>query len=194
MAADSGESAVSVVEWGAIEWDGRGGAGRGADNFPLPSAGDLKKFNPGALIVDKRKRLELSDSQVRTLEALRDRVDERSAPVFARYDSLRKEFRLPRANRRDRNAEPDATTNSTRVAAMGQLRVIRAHLDSIAARRSAAIIEILDFLTDPKQHDGAVELLNEQDTAFEGKMPRALMEGRGGRRGGGGPTAIHPRR
>jgi hypothetical protein len=162
-----------------------GGMGRGADNLQLPSAGDLKKFNPGALIVDKRKKLELVDAQVKTIEAVRDRFNEKTAPILARYDSLRKEFRLPRAGRRDPNAEPDAVTDSARVAAMGQLRIIRANLDSITARRSAAIIEILDFLTEPKQHAGAAELLNEQDTGFEEKMPRALMEGRGDRRGRG---------
>ncbi len=53
---------------------GRGGGGRrgsgGAqqsDNTPpkFPSAADLQKFNPAALLVDKKKKLGLPDSTVR---------------------------------------------------------------------------------------------------------------------------------
>ena len=162
----------------------RGGAGGAArdETVKFPSAGDLQKFNPAALIVDKRKKVALDDSQVTALTAIRSRICERNAPVLARYDSIRKDFKPPKAQDRERTGSTPET-DSVRVASLNQMRTLRELLDTLSARRTTDVREVLDYITDEKQHKAAVELLNDQDRNFTDKLPR-LPEGRGGRRSG----------
>ena len=69
------------------------------------------------------------------------------------------------------------------MASLSQMRTLRELLDTISARRYTDVREVLDYVTDDKQHKVVVALLNEQDRDFTDKLPRA-MEGRGGGRRG----------
>ena len=173
---------------------GRRGGGRGGDRnggvnreveVNFPSANDLQKLNPAQLMVDKRKKVSLDDAQVTALTAIRSKIYERNGNVMARYDSIRKEYRPPKAQDRDRTGSTPET-DSVRVASLNQMQTLRGLLDTLSARRTADVREVLDFITDEKQHRTAVELLNEQDRDFSDKMPM-LPEGGGGRRGRGAP-------
>jgi hypothetical protein len=84
---------------------GRRGGGSNMDReqeIKFPSASDLQKLNPAALIVDKRKKVSLDDGQVTALTAIRSKIYERNADVLARYDSIRKDYKPPKAQDRDR--------------------------------------------------------------------------------------------
>ena len=173
---------------------GRGGMGGGRrsgggnvareEEVKFPSASDLQKLNPAALIVDKRKKVSLDDGQVTAMTAIRSKIYERNANVLARYDSIRKDYKPPKAQDRDRTGSTPET-DSVRVASLNQMRTLRQLLDTLSARRTADVRDVLDFLTDDKQHRAAVELLNEQDRDFTDKLPRNAGAG-GGRRGRGG--------
>lgn len=166
---------------------GRRGGGSNMDReqeIKFPSASDLQKLNPAALIVDKRKKVSLDDGQVTALTAIRSKIYERNADVLARYDSIRKDYKPPKAQDRDRTGSTPET-DSVRVASLNQMRTLRQLLDTLSARRTADVRDVLDFLTDDKQHRAAVELLNEQDRDFTDKLPRNSSAG-GGRRGRGG--------
>ena len=166
---------------------GRRGGGSNMDReqeIKFPSASDLQKLNPAALIVDKRKKVSLDDGQVTALTAIRSKIYERNADVLARYDSIRKDYKPPKAQDRDRTGST-SETDSVRVASLNQMRTLRQLLDTLSARRTADVRDVLDFLTDDKQHRAAVELLNEQDRDFTDKLPRNSSAG-GGRRGRGG--------
>jgi hypothetical protein len=189
-------SAAAQRGMGGIGGMGRGGMGGGRrgggggapmreEEVKFPSASDLQKFNPAALIVDKRKKVSLDDAQVTALTAIRGRIYERNADVLARYDSIRKDFKPPKVQDRDRTGSTPET-DSVRLASLNQMQTLRQLLDTLSARRTNDVREVLDFLTDEKQHKAAVELLNDQDRDFTDKLPR-MAQGRGGRRGRGEP-------
>ena len=158
-----------------------GGMRRGTTmDVNFPSANDIQKFNPAALVIDKRKKVALADSQVTALTTVRGRIYERNGEILARYDSIRKEFRPPRAQDQNRTGSTPET-DSVRIASLNQMRTLRQLLDSITSRRTTDVREVLDYLTDDKQHKAAVELLNDQDRDFTDKLPQ-LPDG-GGRRG-----------
>ena len=126
-----------------------------------------------------------SNSQVAALTAIRSRIYERNGELLARYDSIRKDYRPPKAQDRNRTGSTPET-DSVRIASLNQMRTLRQLIDSISTRRTADVRDVLDYLTDDKQHKAAVELLNDQDRDFSDKLPR-MLDGRGGRRGGGDP-------
>ena len=163
----------------------RGGGGMSRDEeIKFPSASDLQKFNPAALMVDKRKKVSLDDAQVTALTAIRTKIFERNSGVLARYDSVRKDYKPPKPQ--DQNRTGSTTeTDSARVASLNQMRTLSGLIDSLSARRTTDVKEVLGFLTEEKQHRAAVDLLNEQDRDFTDKLPR-IPQGRGGLRGRGG--------
>jgi len=166
---------------------GGGGGGPREEEVKFPSASDLQKLNPAALMVDKRKKVSLDDSQVTALTAIRSRIFERNADVMARYDSIRRDYKPPKAQDRDRTGST-SETDSVRLASLNQMRTLRQLLDTLSARRTTDVREVLDYITDEKQHKAAVELLNDQDRDFTDKLPRMPSGGAGGRRGRGEPN------
>ena len=101
--------------------------------------------------------------------------------MLARYDSIRKDFKPPKAQDQNRTGSTPET-DSVRVASLRQMHTLRELLDSLSARRTTDVREVLDYITEEKQHKTAVELLNDQDRDFTDKLPR-LSEWGGGRRG-----------
>jgi hypothetical protein len=158
-----------------------GGEGVSADAV-IPEAGEFRKLNPAGLIVDNRKKVGLTDAQASALVAMRDRSKEGNEPLLVHYDSVRKEVRTFVSSRRGRRAGQQGEADSTQATGMQAMRTMRFLLDSLGAHREADVRAVLDYLTDEKQHKAAAQLLNDQDLAFQEKLPR--MSGRG-RRGGG---------
>ncbi len=167
---------------------GGGGVNREAP-IKLPAASELQRFNPAALLIGKRRKVSLADSQVTALIEIRNTINERNAPLLARYDSIRKDFSPPKPQDRDRvRSTPE--TDSVRTTALSQMRTLQSLLDSLSARRTADVGDVLAYLTDATQHRAAVKLLNEQDRDFSDKVPGLGQDGsgRGGRLGRGQPN------
>jgi hypothetical protein len=159
---------------------GRGGMGgegsRAAPKFPV--AKDLEKLNPAALLVDKHKKLSLSDSQVAPLKSLELTIYERNGTLMARYDSLRKEYKPP-------SGQPStAADDKAQADAMVQMRMMRGILDSLIERRRVDVQESLGLIPDDHKRQAA-ELLDKQDKEFLEQIPSssAMGGGGGGRRG-----------
>jgi len=104
------------------------------------------------------------------LTALRGKIFERNADLLARYDSIRKDYHRPSAGSQPHRF--DAGDDSARVASLGQMRTLTQLIDSLSVRRTRDVGEVLNYLTDDKQHRAAVELLNEQDRDFTDKLPK----------------------
>jgi hypothetical protein len=179
-----------------------GEEGRSARPAKPPTAGQLEDLNPARLLIDKRKKLSLADSQVTQLKALDKKIGERNAAIYAEYDSVRKEIRFPsngpqggemgasmgtgaRGNRNRASgasagtggggANPDMTPEA--MAKMrAQLQALAAIALKIQERRPTDIAESLALLT-PDQSAKAQEFVAEQNTEFDRILPRA---GRGG--------------
>jgi hypothetical protein len=67
-----------------------------APNLKFPPAKTLQEYNPAALLLDKHKKLKLTDVQQEQLKTLRLQIFERNAEVLARYDSLQREYKPPK--------------------------------------------------------------------------------------------------
>jgi hypothetical protein len=150
---------------------------RGAEPPKFPEAKDLQNFNPASLIIDKKKKLSLADSQVAALKGLETKIYERNAALLVRYDSLRSAYRPP-----SRDASRDApapSADSTRMVAMTQMRGMRTLLDSLAERRRVDVHETLDLIADEKTKKKAAEFVDDQDKKFNDLIPQ-LPAGSGG--------------
>ncbi len=64
----------------------RGGAGRGAQ---IPHASELEDHSPVGVVLDKRKKLSLSDSQLTALKGIAKALHEKDADAYKMWDSLR---------------------------------------------------------------------------------------------------------
>ena len=155
---------------------GRAGAREAKLKFPAAKA--VEKYNPAALLLDKRKKLSLTDAQVAQLKDLRQRIFERNAPLLARYDSLQRDFRPPRVNPRPaggQDAKRDPVADSTLRLALLQMRQLRTLADSLLARRRTDVRDVMQVLSDDTQRIRATDFLVEQDADFSDEFPAAVM-------------------
>lgn len=173
---------------------GMGGGPRGMDrggmraqSMKFPTAKLLEKYNPADLMLDKHKKLKLTDAQQESFKTLRSQIFERNAPLMARYDSLQRTFTPPTFEPRS-SGEPSPTADSTRRAAVQQMMQLRLLVDSLQDRRRADVQQVLGALTDDAQRTKAVDYLDKQDIEFSKEFPRpAMLRGEPGMGGEDGP-------
>ena len=159
-----------------------GGFSREPKEIVYPPAKDLQHFNPAELLIDKKRKLSLTDSQVTALTAMRSKFFERTGALLARYDSVRADYKPPKYDPRE---TPSAWTDSLRRAASVQQRLLNTWLDTLMAWRHEDVRATLDFLTDDKQKKTAAELIDKQEEEFLKAIPAIPPSGgRGGGRGG----------
>ncbi len=167
---------------------GRGGA-TGAGGVSVPrfmSTKDLQEFNAASAILDDRKKLKLTDEQVKMFEALHAKIAERNADLFTRYDSVKREYKVPQPSA---GGTPTESDRQKLAASMQQIRVMMSATDQLAKRRSADVKESLDLL-DESQRARGTKVLDDQTKDMTKKLPK--MPGRGG--GGGDDAAPSGRR
>ena len=195
---------------------GMGGMGGGmervgrAQNMKFPSAKTLQDYNPASLLLNKHKKLKLTDAQQEQMKALRLAIFERNASLMARYDSLQRDYKPPqlgggalgggdfgggfggrgggrggargggRGEGDQGGQAQDPVADSTRRVAMRQMMQLRQLADSLEDRRRTDVREVLSALSDDAQKKKAAELLDKQDIEFAKEFP-ALPQQRGGR-------------
>ena len=166
---------------------GRRGGGRegGSRSEPkeiaYPAAKELQHFNPAELLIDKKRKLSLTDSQVTALTALRSKFFERTGALLARYDSVRADYKPAKYDPRETQS---AWTDSLRRAAAVQQRLLNTRLDTLMNWRHEDVRATLDFFTDDKQKKTAAELIDKQEEEFLKSIP--AIPPSGGRMGGRG--------
>ncbi|MFI5231958.1 MAG: hypothetical protein ACHQSE_05530 [Gemmatimonadales bacterium] len=143
-----------------------------------PGAVELQKFNPVVLLIDQRKKVALTDSQVAILRPLQTRIYERNGDLVARYDSVQRLYNPLNAN--------DASSlkgDSTRTRALQQTIVMNAVFDTLMTRRETDDRDALALIGDEKQKKKAAEILDKQDESFAKLMPSGAIRRAGsGRR------------
>jgi hypothetical protein len=185
---------------------GMGGMGGGmervgrAQNMKFPSAKALQDYNPASLLLEKHKKLKLTDAQQEQMKALRLMIFERNATLLARYDSMQREYKPPqldggalgggsgggfgggvggrggaRGGTRGQGGEggqaQDPVADSTRRSAMREMMQLRQLADSLEDRRRTDVREVLSSLSDDAQKKKAAEFLDKQDIEFAKEFP-----------------------
>ena len=142
-----------------------------------PGAVELQKFNPVALLIDQRKKLSLSDSQVTLLRPLQTKIYVRNGDLVARYDSVQRLYNPLNAN--------DASSlkgDSTRTHSLQQTVIMSAVFDTLMTRRETDDGDALALITDEKQKKKAAEILDKQDENFAKLIPGGTTRRVGRRR------------
>ncbi len=181
-------------------------------NMKFPSAKTLQDYNPASLMLDKHKKLKLTDAQQEQFKALRLTIFERNSALMARYDSLQRDYKPPQARGLpggggdfgggfggrggargggrgtggEAAPQADPAADSTRRAAMRQMMQLRQLADSLEDHRRTDVREVLSALTDESQKKKAAEFLDKQDIDFAKEFP-APQQPRQGRDARGGP-------
>jgi hypothetical protein len=159
--------ALAQVGGGRRGNDGKADKYAPTNDLPkFPPATEVQKFNPVVYLIDQRKKMSLSDSQVTTLHVLQTKIYVRNADLIARYDSVQKIYKPENAN--------DASTlkaDSVRTRAVQQTIVMNNVLDSLMARRQQDDLDALALIADDKQKQKAADLLDKQDADFAKLFP-----------------------
>mgnify|MGYP001568826631 CR=1 FL=1 len=181
---------------GGMPPGGMGGPG-GRSEAParqrkLSTAKEIERLNPAKLLLDKRKKLSLSDSQAAALLLLQQRLYERNAATLAVYDSIRKEIKLPampaggmgggpgRGGRPGMGGPPGMggapTTEGTRPSdeetakLRMQMQSLQVVVKQLLERRQLDVTETLSLVL-PGQAKKAEELIGDQNEAFDKLLP-----------------------
>ena len=152
---------------------GRGANGDARATPKFPVAKDLEKFNPAALLIDKRKKLSLSDSLVASLKALELKIYERNGALLAQYDSVRREYHAPSGS---------SGNDSEQTASVAQMRLMENLLEQLVERRHADVEESLGVIPDAEKKRAA-EFLDKQDKDYLEQIPNGAGPRGDGRRG-----------
>jgi hypothetical protein len=165
---------------------GRGGGGNDGkpdkyaptNDLPkYPAAAELQKYNPVALLIDQRKKMSLTDSQVTVMHSLQTKIYERNGYLIARYDSVQRIY-----NPLNANDASNLKADSLRTRSLQQVLVMNAVMDTLMARRQADDGDALELITDDKAKKKAADLLDKQDASFAKLMPAGASAGAGRRR------------
>jgi len=140
-----------------------------------PSTGDVEELNPAWKMLDKRKKLALTDSQVAQLKAIQQRIADRDKPLLATYDSVRRDFHPPAARslRGLSDAEQSALQPSDIELAKSrtQLRVLNNIIGMIARERPQDVEATLAIFTDEAQKKKAKDFIKDQDDDLARMLP-----------------------
>jgi hypothetical protein len=137
----------------------------------MPEAKEMEKGTPAAVLLDKKKKLALTDSQVAFLMALRKATADSNARRYAAWDSVRAELLI---GGKSPTVDP-ADVQRWR-------RSIQTMYQGLSARNEWARTEATTVLTE-EQRPKAKEYWDDED---EQDQKWLRPRGRGGRPGGGG--------
>ena len=163
-----------------------GGRGAGPPKpQKLATLKEIEALNPAKLLVDKRKKLSLADSQVASLKLLQQRIYERNADLLVSYDSIRKEIKIPDAPAGGMGGGtgggmggPPAggggapMSDEETAALQSRMQALMAVTRQLRDRRQVDVAETLT-LVGQDQLKKANELLNSQTEEFNSLLPRS---------------------
>jgi hypothetical protein len=154
---------------------GGGGAPRGGASFKAPTRGDLEDMNPASFLIDKKKKLQLTDEQVAAVKVVEEQIKERYKVSLAAYDSLRRGSRSVSASvgssRSKQKFATDAPSPAEQASMQVAMRGIQQALMGIRNQRTADVDAALAAITDPAVKAKAIALLKDQEEDFMRLMP-----------------------
>jgi len=155
--------------------EGGGGAPRGGGSFKAPTRGDLEDMNPASFLIDKKKKLQLTDEQVAAVKVVDEQIKERYKVSLATYDSLRRGSRSVSASvsssRSKQKFATDAPSPAEQESMQLAMRGIQQALMGFRNQRTADVDATLAAITDPEAKAKALALLKDQNEDFMRLMP-----------------------
>jgi len=143
---------------------------------PQMPEGKLEKGTPAAVLLDKKRKLSLNDSQLVAITALRKATADSNAAAYAAWDSVRTDMLIA-----GRSAAADPAEM------MARRRRMMTVFQKLQARNQWARAEALKILTE-EQRPKATEYWNDEDEARQ-RWLRPRGAGAGGARGHRPPSS-----
>lgn len=157
---------------------GMGGMGGRNDQNPsragLPkfaTAKELERFNAADALLTESRKLKLTDEQVTQLTTLRAPLFEQNARLLVRYDSVRRNFIVPKAlDGTPSSASAAPPSREEMMALSDQMKVMMDVADELVARRPEQVTACLALLDD-SQKGRATDLLKDQGGELRKQVP-----------------------
>lgn len=143
-----------------------------------PTSRDLADFDPVALLINKRKKIQLADSTVAQLKAVEKKVSDRNVPFFATYDSVRT-WTMPLSSSNpatqgfglhggvaDAKLAPPPASPAEQAKMQSSMRDLRALMADYRERRKTDVADALGAVPDA-QKKAAADLLARQDSDLD---------------------------
>ena len=145
---------------------GRGGMGPSPSSRGLPkfaTAKELERYNAADALLAERRKLKLTDEQVTQLTNLRATLFERNAGLLVRYDSVRRNFRVPKALEANASASAEPPSQQEMQTLRAQMIAMMEIADSLMARRPEQASSVLALVGDDQKRDAERELKSQSD-------------------------------
>jgi len=157
---------------------GLGGMGGRHEQSPgragLPkfaTAKELERYNAADAVLTEGRKLRLTDEQVTQLTTLRATLFEQNARLLVRYDSVRRDFRVPKAlDGTQSGASAEPPSREEMMALSDQMKVMMEVADELVARRPQQIAACLALLDDA-QKGRAANVLKDQGGELRKQVP-----------------------
>jgi hypothetical protein len=138
-----------------------------------PTVRDLSDMNPATLLIGKRKKLSLADSQVTRLKAVEKTITDRNAQFMTQYDSIHKwtvplvaassnASSQPGFSDADRQRAAPTSSPAEQAQMQASLRDLRGLLADFRERHKADDADALNAVPDA-QKKAAADFLTQQD-------------------------------
>jgi hypothetical protein len=118
----------------------------------MPRASDLEDHTPVAIVLEKKKKLALSDSQVTALKAIAKQLWEKNAPFYSMWDSTRVVMRSASAGSFGGSA-PSAADEERMATARGRMMAITRALREGDDWARAETLKLLTDAQKPKAEE-----------------------------------------
>ena len=135
------------------------------------TAKELERFNAADAVLTEARKLKLTEEQVTQLTTLRATLFEQNARLLVRYDSVRRDFKVPKAldgTPSGASAEPPSREELT--ALSDQMKVMMDVADELVARRPEQVAACLALLDD-SQKGRATDVLKDQGGELRKQVP-----------------------
>lgn len=137
------------------------------------TAKELERYNAAEALFNETRKLKLTEAQMTSLGTLRANFYEQNARVLIRYDSVRRNFRVPPAldatKQNAASSAPPPTQEEMQVLSE-QMRAMMTIADELMANRPAQIILCLNAL-DEGQRDQARKVMDDQTKDLRKQVP-----------------------
>jgi hypothetical protein len=144
----------------------------GRNQIPkFATTNELQAFNAAEAVLKDAGKLKLTDDQVTQLTALRGTLYERNADLIARYDSVRRNFKIPKELEYPSQGSGTMPTQQEMQALGEQMRFMVNITDQLLLRRPEQVAQCL-ALVDDSQRSRATKVLEEQTDDLKKATPR----------------------
>jgi CHASE3 domain sensor protein len=127
------------------------------------TAKELERFNAADALLNERRKLRLTDEQVTQLTNLRGTLFERNAGLLVRYDSVRRNFRVPKALEPNAPSGAEPPSPQEMQTLREQMLAMMEIADSLMARRPEQTATVLAVVSDDQKKDAEKELKNQSE-------------------------------